>query len=87
MLDFLFVSLICYPYFEVYLTGRLLLVIFEFVECLTCRHLHVGVEDGDDDDAEDQPGMTEDIHPTGWKVKGKRNSFGSHSPVSNGVSG
>lgn len=50
-------------------------------------HLHVGVEDGYDEDAEDLPGMTENLHPTGWKVKGKRNSFGSHSPVNNGVSG
>jgi len=47
----------------------------------------VGVEDGDDEDAEDLPSMAEDIHPTGWTVKGKRNSFGSHSPVNNGVSG
>jgi hypothetical protein len=46
-----------------------------------------GREDVDDEDAEDQPSMTEDTHPTGWTVKGKRNSFGSHSPVSNGVSG
>ena len=43
----------------------------------------MGVEDGEDEDAEDG----EDIHPTGWKVKGKRNSFGNHSPVNNGVSG
>jgi len=42
-------------------------------------HLYVVVEDGDDEDPED-------LHPTGWTVKGKRNSFGSHSPVSNGVS-
>lgn len=47
----------------------------------------MGVEDGEDDDAEDLPGNAEDTHPTGWKVKGKRNSFGNYSPASNGVSG
>lgn len=49
-------------------------------------NLHVGVENGEDEDLEDLPGNADDIHPTGWKVKGKRNSFGNHSPVNNGVS-
>ncbi|KAG0569549.1 hypothetical protein KC19_6G098800 [Ceratodon purpureus] len=46
-----------------------------------------GGEDGEYDDAEDLQYDGDDIHPTGWKVKGKRNSFGNHSPVNNGVSG
>ncbi|XP_024363483.1 uncharacterized protein [Physcomitrium patens] len=42
------------------------------------------IEDDEDEDAEE---VTKDNHPTGWKVKGKRNSFGNHSPVNNGFSG
>ncbi|XP_024383806.1 uncharacterized protein [Physcomitrium patens] len=43
--------------------------------------------EGEDDEDEDDEELTEDKHPTVWKVKGKRNSYGNHSPVNNGVSG
>jgi len=45
-------------------------------------------EGGEEYDAKDLQGQVlEDEHPTGWTVKGKRNSLGSHSPtiISNGL--
>lgn len=47
------------------------------------------VESDEDGDSKEQVHSAEDVHPTGWKVKGKRNSFGNHSPTtgSNGTIG
>lgn len=46
---------------------------------------HVDLENGEDEDMLEERGDA-DLHPTVWKVKGKRNSFGNHSPNSNGGS-